>query len=864
MPAPHPDHDVLLHTPGRWIGWPGDGRPEDRPNRFAWFRREFNLREIPSVPVLRFAADSTARLWVNGACVRRQVTRFRRSRATCEAVDVGRQLRAGANVVVALVHNWGEIGTFQRQTGGPAGFWVDAPWLVSDSRWGVLPAEAFRPHDIQILGAGDLTRRIRFPQIVEAERLPGPEIHQPGFEDPGAGWTLALVHPQPPWPATPRTVETRGRRDETVRPAAVVAAGQARRALPVEDDPALIGPGLRSSACVPSPEAALAAQALVEGRPLTIAGEAGESRYLTVDFHRPVHGYPLLDVAECSTQVRADVGYGELWRSPYDGRTLVESFGWIDTGAVVGSRYADRIILNGPAAVELPDERTCRWLTLHLHFDLPGSVTIRELALVSSQHPFDVEGSCDLGDARLDAAVRLGLDHARVSMTDALVDTPGREDGQWIEDAPPRAELAARWGGDTSLRRLFLRLGAESQDPEGRFHLFPPSGYRLKPPVLGRWDWQMQWGQALWDEWRWTGDRDRVARYFPELQRSVSALLQPLDEDGLWRTSQVFADIRNTPLVTEGGVSGVATPLLIARLPRFAELARAAGEERWAERWETTARRMADAFRRHLIVPAEGGRPPLIADVLDPDLRPFPGFSQAAHTEALAEGLIEPDLAAAMLDYVFPDPDGDPPEGVRRWNTPTYFERALRALSRNGRGDRALRHLLARFAPYLPGDPANVTPEDVQGPHGGPLPEYWISREDLGLAPGEENPRQPFDASGSHGWGAVPLLWLHEHALGVRIAAPGGDELAIEPDLCGRPRLAGVTCTPKGQVRISAEAKARLEVTLPTAVAATVRPPSPLGRPDREAETVGPDRYRITGPGTWIWASGSSIHNPQS
>jgi len=842
-----------------WYGWNADGRPEGRSNRWAWFRRVVDLAAVPADARLHVAADSTARWWLNGVMLSRQSTRFNRGHATCDVLDVSAVLRPGRNVLVALLHHWGPITCFQRSAGGLAGLWADAAWLDQAAPWRVQPAAAYRVHEVQILGTPALTPRVRFPQLVDAQALPPASLYGADFDD--RDWAEAVPLTDIPWPVEPVPVEGPVRRDAHVRPAAVVAAGRAERRLPWDDDAALIGPGLTSSTCTPEVNATADSGALLRGAPLLITGMAGETRFITVDFQRILHGYPRLRLRDATTALRLDLGYGELWRTQKYGREVLDASGWLDTGAVVGARLADRVIVDGTALgaavdVELPDERTCRWLTLHVHFRAAGSVTLEALELISSQHPFDVVGSCtvsalDGGDDRqLAQVVDLCLDHAAVTMTDVLVDTPGREDGQWLEDATPRAELAARWSGDTTLRRRFLRLVAESQDPNGVFHLFPPASFQANWQL---WDWQVQWGQMLWEEYRWSADAALVRRNLPTLERSVTALLASLGDDGLWRSEKVLADLRTSAWVPPGGVSGVVTPWLIARLPRFADLAAVAGQEAVAQRWRAAATTMQAAFTKHLIVPGDGTRPALIADALDAAGQVRPGFSQAAHTEAIAEGQVDGAQARAMLDHVFPTPCGTPPAGIQRWNNPTYSERALRALSRHGLGARALAHLLERYAQYLPGHPANPTPAAFQGPRGGPLPEYWVSREDLGLAPGADNPQQPEDDTGSHGWGAVPVLWLHEWVLGVRLATPGGSALIIAPDRCGRPRIAGRTCTPRGVVAVSADATSQ-DVTLPAGVTATVTAPSGATLRHGRAMPQPDGGWRCVGPGTWRWA----------
>jgi hypothetical protein len=114
-------------------------------------------------------------------------------------------------------------------------------------------------------------------------------------------------------------------------------------------------------------------------------------------------------------------------------------------------------------------------------------------------------------------------------MVDGYVDTPGREDGTWIEDARVRALIAARWFGDSALRRLTIRLHAESQTAAGRFHCFPPSNYPL--PACG-YDWSLQWVAMLYDDYMWTGRTDLVERYWDNLQRFWSNRLAQLDPGG--------------------------------------------------------------------------------------------------------------------------------------------------------------------------------------------------------------------------------------------------------------------------------------------------------------------------------------------
>ena len=93
-----------------------------------------------------------------------------------------------------------------------------------------------------------------------------------------------------------------------------------------------------------------------------------------------------------------------------------------------------------------------------------------------------------------------------------------------------------------------------------------------------------------------------------------------------------------------------------------------------------------------------------------------------------------PPLLHSRGCFVFPGNCSRAPHhlGVTRWNNPTFQQRSLRALSSIGRSDVAIEHAKERFSQYLP-TPANPTTPALIGPIGGPLPEYWCSRIDVGV-----------------------------------------------------------------------------------------------------------------------------------
>ena len=842
---------LFAETPqAQWIAPPGDVACPV--NTFTYLRRVVHLKDLHGDLTLHMAADSNAHLWINGHIVRRKVTRFFEPTIATETIDARPWLHAGENTLVILHHSWGPIVTFQRDGCAHAGVYVSSSWVVSDENWKAHRAEEFAPNTQQILGqpAGKGAHRIRFAQFLLGDRLPGAALFSPAYDD--SSWSHVTVVKNGPWPANPLPSGTPGQRETPVSPVLLLAEGRSDEQHVAEVEPVKIEKSILNATLQP-----LGPQAVNLPGTIDVHGEAGETRYLTFDFGRPVHGYPFLAGVATGSAPVVDFAYGELARSPVTGAPLVKTSGWIDPEAIVGEGYIDRYTaVRGAQHMELPDERTARWWTLHLYFPKRGTFRIRSLGFVSSQYPVDIQGSFRASDPRIEEIVRLSLEHAIVSMSDTYVDTPGREDGQWLEDARLRAELAAQWFGDVKLRQLFLRLVAESQRPDGTFHPFPPSNY----PMVSNADWAAEWVGALFDDYLWTGKTTLIQTYWPQAEAYWRHVLASVSPTGMWVNDAVFADIRVGVHPRAGQSSGIVTAQLIDRLALSIKMADAIGQQSTAAQWQAIHDRMDESFRRDHLVAKSGDVPLHVDDVADPNNPGAKrGFSQAAQVMAIDAGLLPLTDAKADLEYSFTSLDGSPPVGVDRWNNPTYLFRSLDALSSVGLSERAMQHLFNRFAPYLPGDAQNPTPKVLQGAFGGPLPEYWISREDLHLSPGVPASTQPIDASGSHGWNAVGLVWLHKRLLGVSIEVPGGSQLLIQPDAAGLAHVEGTTMTPHGLVSVSWTPSApNLKISLPVDVHATVILPPALASVERSGGLGIPPTCQRTADGTYI-CSGTDI-----
>ena len=170
---------------------------------------------------------------------------------------------------------------------------------------------------------------------------------------------------------------------------------------------------------------------------------------------------------------------------------------------------------------------------------------------------------------------------------------------------------------------------------------------------------------------------------------------------------------------------------------------------------------------------------------------------------------------------------------MTRWNNPTYGYRSLTTLSRFGLGDRAAAHLVERYSPYLPGIRTTL-PLALQGPLRRPAAGVLGQPRRPEAEKGEKNPAQPDDETGSHGWGATPLLWLHESLLGVTIARPAAERSASPPTPPACPMSPGIPAPRKAWSGCTGIPAANLlELEIPAGVEAEVLVPR-----DREGKRM--------------------------
>ena len=147
---------------------------------------------------------------------------------------------------------------------------------------------------------------------------------------------------------------------------------------------------------------------------------------------------------------------------------------------------------------------------------------------------------------------------------------------------------------------------------------------------------------------------------------------------------------------------------------------------------------------------------------------PGPQHACAVFTKAHSTGIRAPASRAGTTPPTWGAHSPPCPRSTRRappWDT------SRNASSSTCRGAAAMTSSLH----HCGCSPPNPTPAKLVGSLGGPLPEYWLSRIDMGTAPGHINTAQPIDGSGSHGWcvrAACTTVCHHHHRNGPLMCDP--------------------------------------------------------------------------------------------
>ncbi|MBN8215841.1 MAG: family 78 glycoside hydrolase catalytic domain [Spirochaetes bacterium] len=533
---------------------------------------------------------------------------------------------------------------------------------------------------------------------------------------------------------------------------------------------------------------------------------AGLGALLTVDFENTWAGFLRIDL-EGEAGTRVDAVYAE---SLHQGKALLnpDSYRGADCFILPGGRVKMEIAFGWKAF---------RYVQFRVRG--PSPVVFHGVGVRSRHASIPNRAAFSSSSPSLDRLWEISAHTLRLCQQDGFLDSPSREQQQWMGDARWQAVFNRAYSGDARMHRELLVQFARSQDFEGMTTSRYPDGHHNYPPIPS---FCLHWVASCREYLGFTGDLGLIAQVWPNLCLAMRWFTRFEGAHGLlWDVPYwPFIDWGESwagrrPDTERGGAVTALNLLYLEAQSAMAELAGWIGDPEAAAYHDDRRGALAASIRERLWDDAKGAHP----DALFPTGF-SPSLGEATHALALLH-LYEPGDARArrILESIFGG-------GSRHtWASPFFMPVVLRALSRHGKADLAYRLMVQRYQPMLDAGATTTW-------------ENWVLFY-------EQGGRTVFN-SACHAWGASPLLFVSEEVLGIRVVpwSPGeGVRYAFAPRLFDLDTASGSVAAGKGMIalhlrRESGQIRCRVEIP-PGARLAT--PLGELGEGEHRLDLPDPD-----------------------
>jgi len=739
-------HSLDLRTEAwqaRWISVPDTG-PQDY--GVYYFRKEVELSAVPATYVVHVTGDNRYKLYVNGQLVSLGPAKGDATHWNYETVDLAPQLRAGKNVIAALVFHEGPMKP-DSQVSVASGFLLQgegaAAGLYTDGSWKCIADRAYSPLPVQVVGyyvAGpgerlDMARHVRDWKAADADlsawqdAVAGRYGEPKDFNSPDQGEGHNLR------PSTLPQMELTPQRLESVRKAGGVRV----------PDGFLEG---RNALTVP---AGTRAELLLDQSVLTNAY-----------FHLAFSG---------GRDARIRIGYAESLYLPVAQSEAPGSAGKGNRNETEGKVFigrSDEIRSDGSAGQEFTtlSYRTYRYVQLLVETaDEP--LTIERADGVFIGYPFTLDAHLETDDQEMQQMLEIGWRTARLCAIETYMDCPYYERLQYLGDTRIQALVTLYNSADDRLVRNFLYLADISRSADGiTKSRYPTTGPQHIQPYA------LSYIYALHDYMMYGGDVDFVMDLLPGAEQIIHYFQRYRLPDGRlkdlpgWNFSDWVYDLPSwhygAPLEGADGCSVLMDLQLLYAYQMMADMERVRGNTWQAEQYLAEAERLTRAVKANYWNAERG----LFSDRAEQD-----NYSQHAGALAILCGIVED--PATMGRKLLEDKSLAPCSVYYRY----YLHEAL---VKAGLGDDYLDWL-----------------------------DIWRENIAMGLTTWGEKPIINSTRSDCHAWGASPSIEFYRTILGIDSAAPGFARVKIEPHLGRIREIGGTIPHPAGSVSVTYKVRGR-------------------------------------------------------
>ena len=556
-----------------WIRHPG---APGRDMGVYLFRNSFDLPAVPGRFVVHASADQRYELFVNGARVATGPARGDLDHWRFETVDIAPHLRAGRNLIAAIVWNFGAEAPMA-QISNETAFILqgdgDAEAVVNTGKtWksAVNPAITLLPIDRASIhysyfvgGPGEIVDASRYPWGWE----------KPDFDD--GGWSAAeTITPGGP----------RGARDSPSRWFLVP------RGIPLmEDTPERLEKVARASG------GEVPAGVLQGSMPWTIP--ANSTVTVLLDRGHLTTAYPEV-VTSGGRGASISMTYTEALHTPRADGGVEDKGNRNEVEGKVVTGLRDRFLPDGGSNRMF---RTLWWRTfryVEVTVKTAGEpLTISDVRAAFSAFPFELRAKFESSDPQLREIFDVGWRTSRLDAHETYMDTPYWEQLQYIGDTRIQAIVSMYAGGDDRLARNAIELFDESRIPDGITQSrYPGALPQFIPPF------SLFWIGMMHDHWWYAGDATFLKPYLKGAHGVLGWFQARLAPSGLLGTMEWwnYADWVDSfpngePPMLETGESAILTLQFVLALREAADLEAAFGSASQATAYRALADKTAAA-----------------------------------------------------------------------------------------------------------------------------------------------------------------------------------------------------------------------------------------------------------------------------
>ena len=670
------------------------------------FRRVFELNARPANFVVHVSADNRYRLFVNGEEVSSGPQRSDLMHWRYETVDVAPQLRAGRNVIAALVWNWGAdkpVAQFSRQTAFLLqGDSAREAIVNSGPEWKILRNDGYAP--IPVLGDVVGGYYASPPgEAIDARRYPWGWTQADFTED---GWVAAVAG--------------RGARANRTQLRASNPFGEAggwqllpRSIPPMEESPVRFATVRRT-----------------EG----IAPDTGFLRG-TTDFVVPARTRTvvLLDQGHLTNAfavLEASGGAGSTVRLVYaealkDAQGQKGNRNEIDGKTIAGVRDEFRLDGGSRRRFQTLWFRTYRYVQLEIETG-EEALRLHDLHGIFVGYPFKLAARFDSDLAWLADMWEIDWRGARLCAWETYFDTPYYEQLQYVGDTRIQALITLYMSDDDRLVRQAIEHFDLSRIPEG----ITASRY---PSDLGQYipTFSPIWIAMVHDYWMHRDQPEYVRSFLPGIRAVLSWFEQRVDDSGMLGPISWWPFVdwargweRGVPPGGAEGHSTVISLQFVYALERAAELEERLGVSAMAGHYRSVAQTVRDAVRSHSWDATRG----LFRDTPERD-----AFSQQANVMAVLTDAVAPADQPALMERVLSD-------ATLTQSTYYFSYYQLEALRKAGLGERYVEQLTpwrGMLALGLTTVPETPEPTRSDSHAWSAHPNYGLLATVLGVRPAE-------------------------------------------------------------------------------------------------------------------------------